>query len=279
MVKNDNNTIFTAFVLSCLLHFAIFFYVIYKPKEISSFGAYGGDMGDFESVMLVSNLPLGELKEVAIDSVKAEKNYEKTEKKIENKIEKKTEKKIEKKVKEIKAIENIKSEVEISQKEEEKRVKHQKKEPEIKKENNQNKPISQVSGETNSVQKDNFASAPISQNGSKVSSPSKGDGRSKTISWQGKVMAHLNKFKKYPSSSLTNKEEGRIVVRVMIDQDGNVLSSSIKQGCKFFRLNDEALKLFKVASPLPKPPEEIASSEIAFSIPIEYDIKKYMENR
>lgn len=267
MIKNEQNSIFIAFILSCLLHCMIFFYLIYKPEEISNSAGYGGDIGDFESVMLVSNLPLGELKEVAINSVKADKNYEKIVKKVDNKL------------LEIKAMENIKSQVEISKKEKERLLKKPKKEPEINKENNKNKPISQISGEINSVQKDNFASAPISQNGSRVSSPSKGDGKSTTISWQGIVMAHLNKFKKYPSPSLISKEEGKIVVRVMIDKDGNVLSSSIKQGCKFFRLNNEALELFKVASPLPKPPQEIADNTITLSIPIEYDIKKYMANR
>ncbi|EMF1643453.1 energy transducer TonB [Campylobacter jejuni] len=43
-------------------------------------------------------------------------------------------------------------------------------------------------------------------------------------------------------------------------------------------LNDEALSLFKRASPLPKPPKEMLKNgdKISFVMPIDYNIKDYL---
>ncbi|EJH1659361.1 energy transducer TonB [Campylobacter jejuni] len=53
------------------------------------------------------------------------------------------------------------------------------------------------------------------------------------------------------------KQEGVVRIRVSIDESGNVLSKELKKSCPYAALNDEALSLFKRASPLPKPPKEM----------------------
>ena len=268
---------------------------MHRPYKPSLSGGYGGEIGEFESIMIISDLPLGELREVSIDSVKAMQNYEAMPEineaeviKTKTPLDEMDEVEV---VTSISALE-IPSEVEVIKaqnlapkiakpKEQKQKPKKNVKKEKIPKKADKKKPISNISGEVNSVAKDNFASAPVKGSGTKVSSPGLGSGKSKNSNWQGLVMAHLNKFKKYPKNSLINEEEGKVVLRVEIDKNGNVLSLKMRKSSKFESLNNETLKLFKDASPLPKPPIDLmkGKSSIILNMPIEYDIKKYLQSR
>lgn len=71
-----------------------------------------------------------------------------------------------------------------------------------------------------------------------------------------------------------------VAVRIVIDASGNVLSAEVKRASKYVALNQAARDLFMKASPLPKPPNSMMNGEtLSFTIPIEYDIKKYLKNR
>ncbi len=278
-----------------MLHFLVLFLFLHRPYKPSLSGGYGGEIGEFESIMIISDLPLGELREVSIDSVKAMQNYEAMPEineaeviKTKTPLDEMDEVEV---VTSISALE-IPSEVEVIKaqnlapkiakpKEQKQKPKKNVKKEKIPKKADEKKPISNISGEVNSVAKDNFASAPVKGSGTKVSSPGLGSGKSKNSNWQGLVMAHLNKFKKYPKNSLINEEEGKVVLRVKIDKNGNVLSLKMRKSSKFESLNNEALKLFKDASPLPKPPIDLikGKSSIILNMPIEYDIKKYLQSR
>lgn len=282
MIKYRFNWIM-AFILSIAIHFSIFFILIHRENSNGDFGGHGGEIGKFESVMLVSSLPIGDLKRASMNSVEALPNFEEVE--LIDEIEK--DKVItEKVISPIDSFDNINSEVEIIKPKE---IKAKPKESKATKKKykkisdkniNKDKPLSNLSGSINSVSRDNFSSAPIQGDGEKVSSQGIGKGKSKTASWQNIVMAHLNRYKKYPNKSLLDKEEGRVVVRVKIDKNGNVIFADIKKGCKFKNLNDEAVKLLKNASPLPQPPNCIMNNNyLIFSIPIDYDIKKYLKHK
>lgn len=292
--KTEKNSLIFGVVLSLMLHFLILFLFLHRPYKPSLSGGYGGKIGEFESIMIISDLPLGELREISIDSVEAMQNYEAMPEIDEIEVIKKTPLDEIDEVEVITSISalEIPSEVEVIKahnlapkiaKPKEQKQKHKKN---IKKEKTQKKadkknPISNISGEVNSVAKDSFASAPVKGSGTKVSSPSLGSGESKNSNWQGLVMTHLNKFKKYPKNSLINEEEGKVVLKVEIDKNGNVLSAKIQKPCKFTRLNNEALKIFKYASPLPKPPADLikGKNSVVLNMPVEYNIKKYLKNR
>ena len=91
------------------------------------------------------------------------------------------------------------------------------------------------------------------------------------------MISHLNKHKRYPNEALIQKQEGVVQIMVTISPSGEILRASIKKGTKFELLNDEALNLFRRASPLPKPPSEYfrGAGELSINFPIEFDIKKY----
>lgn len=294
--RTQKNSLIFGVILSLMLHFLVLFLFLHRPYKPSLSGGYGGEIGEFESIMIISDLPLGELREVSIDSVKAMQNYEAMPEineaeviKTKTPLDEMDEVEV---VTSISALE-IPSEVEVIKaqnlapkiakpKEQKQKPKKNVKKEKIPKKADEKKPISNISGEVNSVAKDNFASAPVEGSGTKVSSPGLvGSGKSKNSNWQGLVMAHLNKFKKYPKNSLVNEEEGKVVLRVEIDKNGNVLSLKMRKSSKFESLNNEALKLFKDASPLPKPPIDLmkGKSSIILNMPIEYDIKKYLQSR
>ena len=293
--RTQKNSLIFGVILSLMLHFLVLFLFLHRPYKPSLSGGYGEEIGEFESIMIISDLPPGELREVSIDSVKAMQNYEAMPEineaeviKTKTPLDEMDEVEV---VTSISALE-IPSEVEVIKaqnlapkiakpKEQKQKPKKNVKKEKIPKKADEKKPISNISGEVNSVAKDNFASAPVKGSGTKVSSPGLGSGKSKNSNWQGLVMAHLNKFKKYPKNSLINEEEGKVVLRVKIDKNGNVLSLKMRKSSKFESLNNEALKLFKDASPLPKPPIDLikGKSSIILNMPIEYDIKKYLQSR
>ncbi|HHW4242892.1 TPA: energy transducer TonB family protein, partial [Campylobacter coli] len=130
----------------------------------------------------------------------------------------------------------------------------------------------------NSKFKNESLSAPLQSNEDKTQTIVSGNAKEQVKSYQALLMAHLTKFKKYPQEAIMQKQEGVVRIRVSIDESGNVLSKELKKSCPYAALNDEALSLFKRASPLPKPPKEMLKNgdKISFVMPIDYNIKDYL---
>ncbi|MGI7236001.1 energy transducer TonB family protein [Campylobacter coli] len=236
-------------VSSLILHALVlmFFLFSFYTQEKSS-GVDFKQGVEFTSIMMVSELPIGELKEVSIDQKKSnsqDKNKKQDEKMSLNSQDKnavlKTQKKIEKQD-----------------------------------ENQAQKEIANAS--ENSKFKNETLSAPLQSNEDKTQTIVSGNAKEQIKSYQALLMAHLAKFKKYPQEAIMQKQEGVVRIRVSIDESGNVLSKELKKSCPYAVLNDEVLSLFKRASPLPKPPKEMLKDgeKISFVMPIDYNIKDYL---
>lgn len=275
-----------AFVFMATLHTALLIYLasdraINLEQNLGGFD-YPIKNDKFESIMIISDLPIGEFKEVAPNAQKSNVPEPPQEQET-------------LKEPEISSLEDIKSEIEVVKKPEQKTIKKIK--PKIKPKKEVKKPL-ETARETdkktddakndmnsdsniNSVAKDNVASAPISGDGGKITSAGGGAGVAVKKSWQGLVVSHLNKHKKYPEEALLNGLEGVVFVKVRITRNGEVLDAVLTKGSKFEILNDEATRLFSRASPLPPPPNEIANSadELTLNFPIEFNIKKYKASR
>ncbi|MEJ5082063.1 energy transducer TonB [Ochrobactrum sp. MYb379] len=72
--------------------------------------------------------------------------------------------------------------------------------------------------------------------------------------WQSRLMAHLERRKKYPSGAKSRREEGVVYVRFRIDDTGKVLSTSLARSSGWPELDNEVLSLVQRASPVPAPP-------------------------
>lgn len=237
------------FVLSLILHalVLIFFLFSFYTQEKSSGVDFKQGL-EFTSIMMVSELPIGELKEVSIDQKKSnsqDKNKKQDEKMSLNSQDKNAVLKVQKKI-------------------------------EKQDENQAQKEIANAS--ENSKFKNESLSAPLQSNEDKTQTIVSGNAKEQVKSYQALLMAHLTKFKKYPQEAIVQKQEGVVRIRVSIDESGNVLSKEIKKSCPYAVLNDEVLSLFKRASPLPKPPKEMLKNgdKISFVMPIDYNIKDYL---
>lgn len=243
------SSVIFGFVLSLILHALVlmFFLFSFYTQEKSS-GVDFKQGAEFTSIMMVSELPIGELKEVSIDQKKSnsqDKNKKQDEKINLNSQDKNAVLKVQKKI-------------------------------EKQDENQAQKEIANAS--ENSKFKNESLSAPLQSNEDKTQTIVSGNAKEQVKSYQALLMAHLTKFKKYPQEAIMQKQEGVVRIRVSIDESGNVLSKELKKSCPYAALNDEVLSLFKRASPLPKPPKEMLKNgdKISFVMPIDYNIKDYL---
>lgn len=89
-------------------------------------------------------------------------------------------------------------------------------------------------------------------------------------SWQGRVLAHLDKHRRYPAAALARRQQGVVFVRFSLDRQGRVLSARLEAPSGFAMLDREAVGLPGRASPVPKPPEGIAGDVIELVVPVEF---------
>ncbi|EAH4531987.1 TPA: energy transducer TonB [Campylobacter jejuni] len=243
------SSVIFGFVLSLILHALVlmFFLFSFYTQEKSSGVDFKQGL-EFTSIMMVSELPIGELKEVSIDQKKS--NSQDKNKKQDEKI-------------------NLNSQDKNAVLKVQKKIKKQDK-------NQAQKEIANAS--ENSKFKNESLSAPLQSNEDKTQTIVSGNAKEQVKSYQALLMAHLTKFKKYPQEAIIQKQEGVVRIRVSIDESGNVLSKELKKSCPYAALNDEVLSLFKRASPLPKPPKEMLKNgnKISFVMPIDYNIKDYL---
>ncbi|ECM6578070.1 energy transducer TonB [Campylobacter jejuni] len=243
------SSVIFGFVLSLILHTLVLMFSLFSfyTQEKSS-GVDFKQGAEFTSIMMVSELPIGELKEVSIDQKKSnsqDKNKKQDERISLNSQDKNAVLKVQKKI-------------------------------EKQDENQAQKEIANAS--ENSKFKNESLSAPLQSNEDKTQTIVSGNAKEQVKSYQALLMAHLTKFKKYPQEAIIQKQEGVVRIRASIDESGNVLSKELKKSCPYAALNDEALSLFKRASPLPKPPKEMLKNgdKISFIMPIDYNIKDYL---
>lgn len=243
------SSVIFGFVLSLILHALVlmFFLFSFYTQEKSSGVDFKQGL-EFTSIMMVSELPIGELKEVSIDQKKS--NSQDKNKKQDERI-------------------NLNSQDKNAVLKVQKKIKKQDK-------NQAQKEIANAS--ENSKFKNESLSAPLQSNEDKTQTIVSGNAKEQVKSYQALLMAHLTKFKKYPQEAIMQKQEGVVRIRVSIDENGNVLSKELKKSCPYAVLNDEVLSLFKRASPLPKPPKEMLKNgnKISFVMPIDYNIKDYL---
>lgn len=86
-------------------------------------------------------------------------------------------------------------------------------------------------------------------------------------SWKSELMAQLNRYKRYPSGT---DRSGTATVAFHINRSGEVTSARLMHSSGDSALDQEAVALPRRASPLPKPPDGLASGSIALTVPIRF---------
>ncbi|MGX9781697.1 TonB family protein [Janthinobacterium lividum] len=95
--------------------------------------------------------------------------------------------------------------------------------------------------------------------------------RSGVSSWEGKVLARMERFRRYPTASRAKQEQGVVYLRCRIDRDGQVLAAAIERSSGSAALDQAALDTLQRAAPLPRIPKE-RPDPLELSIPVEFSI-------
>ncbi len=89
-------------------------------------------------------------------------------------------------------------------------------------------------------------------------------------SWEGEVLAHLERRKRYPPEARSQRLEGVALVRFSMNRQGRVLSVALVQSSDHAVLDREALGLLRRAQPLPSPPAEVVGDPLSLTVPVEF---------
>jgi protein TonB len=91
--------------------------------------------------------------------------------------------------------------------------------------------------------------------------------------WRSRLVAHLQRHKRYPSEAQSNGHQGTAVLAFTIDRAGRVLSSSLARGSGYASLDQETMALIRRAQPLPAAPAEVRGGTFSFSVPLRYSVR------
>jgi periplasmic protein TonB len=89
--------------------------------------------------------------------------------------------------------------------------------------------------------------------------------------WETELLAHIERFRRYPPKALARGDQGLVKVRITIDRDGRVQETHIVQSSGSPELDQEALAALTRAQPVPRPPLDRAGNQ--WVIPLRFNIR------
>ena len=89
--------------------------------------------------------------------------------------------------------------------------------------------------------------------------------------WEASVLAHLERFRRYPPRARAMRQQGVVYVRFRMDRSGAVLSSGIMRKSGSFTLDQAALDTLRRAQPLPAIPADRPDT-VELTVPIQFDL-------
>ncbi|MBS0642115.1 MAG: energy transducer TonB, partial [Proteobacteria bacterium] len=89
--------------------------------------------------------------------------------------------------------------------------------------------------------------------------------------WQARLLAHLNRFKRYPPAAQMRRREGTALVRFRLMPDGSAQAITLLTASGTESLDAEATSLIARAQPLPRP--ENSNQAIELVVPIQFQLR------
>jgi len=106
-----------------------------------------------------------------------------------------------------------------------------------------------------------------------AAAPSPAAAAAATASWQAQILAHLNRFKRYPAEAQMRRHQGVAYLRFTLNRAGKVLRFTLQRGSGHELLDQEALALIERAQPLPPPPPELARETFELVVPLQFHLR------
>ncbi|WP_024516397.1 TonB family protein [Bradyrhizobium sp. Tv2a-2] len=91
------------------------------------------------------------------------------------------------------------------------------------------------------------------------------------VKWEKELVAHFDRHKRYPADRALKGAE--VVVSIVLDRVGHVLSASIAKGSGDRAFDDAALAMVHRSDPVPQPPPAVADEGLSFTLPVNFRTK------
>ncbi len=91
--------------------------------------------------------------------------------------------------------------------------------------------------------------------------------------WETELVAHIERFKRYPPEARARGDQGVARVAFTVDRDGWVRGTRIVQSSGSLELDGEALAMLARAQPVPRPPNRVPADDLSFVIPVRFNIR------
>ena len=90
--------------------------------------------------------------------------------------------------------------------------------------------------------------------------------------WQGRLLAHLERFKAFPAAAQRRGEQGIVMMRFRMDHGGHVLAVTMVHGSGYADLDAEAQAWITRADPMPALPPEMTESAMELTVPLKFEL-------
>ncbi|MYZ47018.1 energy transducer TonB family protein, partial [Propylenella binzhouense] len=117
------------------------------------------------------------------------------------------------------------------------------------------------------------ASTPAAAKAPVAAAQQSSSGAAPTVSparWQARLLAHLERRKRYPGAARARGSEGTASVRFSIDASGNVLGASLARSSGVPELDQEVVAMVRRASPVPAPPPGVSRT---ITVPVRFSLR------
>lgn len=94
------------------------------------------------------------------------------------------------------------------------------------------------------------------------------------VTYEGLLLAHLARNKRYPSQARSRRQQGLPYVRFVVTREGKVLSAKLERSSGYEALDEEALALFERAQPLPAFTPEMEDDTLEAVVPIQFSLRR-----
>lgn len=92
-------------------------------------------------------------------------------------------------------------------------------------------------------------------------------------SWEGRLLGHLQRHRRYPRQAERLRQQGVVYVRFAVARDGAVSDVALGRSSGFALLDQETLDTVQRAGPMPAPPAEVAGDPVQVMVPVSFFLR------
>ncbi|MBB3226470.1 protein TonB [Luteibacter sp. Sphag1AF] len=95
------------------------------------------------------------------------------------------------------------------------------------------------------------------------------------VTWQGMLLGHLKRFRRYPRMAERARQSGVAYVRFAVTRQGDVIGPRVERSSGYTLLDEESVETAQRASPVPPPPAQIPGDPVDVLVPVEFFLSKH----